>query len=89
MKLAAAALFSLLVAGAPAASRAGPDRLEQAPMPAPRAAHSATLLADGRVLLAGGCRLDGCENGISTDAILFDPATKAFSAAGQLVTARV
>ena len=59
------------------------------PMPSPRAAHSATRLADGRVLIAGGCNANGCEEGIAEDAILFDPATGAFSQAAVLVQARV
>lgn len=58
-------------------------------MPSPRAAHSSTRLADGRVLLAGGCMADGCEEGIAGDAILFDPATGAFSPAGTLRQPRV
>ena len=60
-----------------------------ATMPSPRAAHSATLLADGHVLLAGGCAQDGCEEGIAGDAILFDPATGMFSPAGNLLQPRV
>ena len=64
-------------------------RLVQASkMPTPRAAHSATRLDDGRVLLAGGCAADGCEEGIASDAILFDPATGAFSPAGKLLQPR-
>ena len=60
-----------------------------APMPSPRAVHSATRLSDGRVLLAGGCKADGCEEGIAGDAILFDPASGRFSPAGMLIKARV
>ena len=60
-----------------------------ATMPTPRAAHSATLLADGRVLLAGGCAADGCEEGIAGDAILFNPATTSFSSTGHLLQPRV
>lgn len=51
-------------------------------MPGARAAHSATRLGDGRVLVAGGCRSDGCEEGLSTDALLFDPATGEFATTG-------
>ena len=58
-------------------------------MPQARAAHSATLLRDGRVLLAGGCHATGCEEGISVDALLFDPKSRTFSKAGNLVQPRV
>lgn len=58
-------------------------------MPSPRAAHSATRLADGRVLVAGGCAADGCEEGISGGALLFDPATATFAPTGNLLQPRV
>jgi len=59
------------------------------PMPSPRAAHTATRLRDGRVLIAGGCIANGCEEGIAGDAIVFDPKTAAFSPAGNLLEPRV
>ncbi len=59
------------------------------PMPSPRAAHSSTRLRDGRVLLAGGCTADGCEEGIAGDAVLFNPVTSGFAPAGKLQLARV
>lgn len=59
------------------------------PMPSPRAAHSATRLADGHVLIAGGCNANGCEEGIADDALLFDPATHTFTPAGKLLQPRV
>src|SRR3546814_3932291 len=59
------------------------------PMPSSRAAHSATRLRDGRVLIAGGCVADGCEEGIADDANLFDPVSAGFSPAGKLVQPRV
>jgi hypothetical protein len=58
-------------------------------MPSPRAAHSATRLADGRVLIAGGCSANGCEEGIAGDAIVFDPMSSVFSPAGALLQPRV
>jgi hypothetical protein len=51
----------------------------------PRAAHSATLLHNGEVLIAGGCPIDGCEldaRGAETE--LFDPATRRFRAGGRV-----
>ena len=72
-------------------SLAGPALrvVQTEPMPSPRAAHSATRLMDGRVLLAGGCNTNGCEEGIAADAIVFDPATSTFAQAAVLVQARV
>lgn len=96
--LAGAALLSLLLPACRAAEtaaaartdgHAAPVMVALPPMPTPRAAHSATRLADGRVLLAGGCHADGCEEGIAGDALLFDPARWAFLATGRLVQPRV
>lgn len=48
-----------------------------AAMTAPRASHTATLLADGTVLVTGGCARDGCD-GRHASAERFDPATGRF-----------
>lgn len=78
------AVLLLAIPFATAASlRAGLD------LPGPRAAHTATRLLDGRVLLAGGCHADGCEEGIADDAVIHDPVTQRFSSAGKLRQARV
>lgn len=52
----------------------------------PRAIHTATTLADGRVLVAGG--VDTRVDLDTTSAELYDPASGTFAATGPLLTAR-
>lgn len=55
-----------------------------------RAAHTATLLPSGRVLIAGGCVLPSCETGErSASAELYDPTTGMFTPANSMTTPRV
>jgi hypothetical protein len=77
------------------------DRLESRPqnghsaaaalrMPVPRAAHGAVTLADGRVLLIGGCVAQSCEAGTDSATVdAFDPRTGRFARAGTLVGRRL
>jgi hypothetical protein len=59
-------------------------------MTTPRAAHTATALRDGRVLIVGGCTLASCEmDAEGATAELFDPATGTFTRTGQMLTERV
>jgi Kelch motif/Galactose oxidase, central domain len=58
-------------------------------MSIPRAGHTATLLADGKVLIAAGCIAQGCENEITRSAELYDSTQKTFTATGELNIARV
>jgi hypothetical protein len=69
----------------PAVSRAG-SLLPAAPMLEPRSGHSATLLPDGKVLIAGGMRRN---QDFYRSAELFDPATGKFEATGEMAVARV
>ena len=56
----------------------------------PRAVHTATALADGRVLIVGGCDLRSCEASTrSRRAEIFDPRRGLFSLAGGLRAPRV
>lgn len=57
-------------------------------LPGPRAAHTATLLTDGRVLVAGGCTRFGCER--ATDGtVLFEPRSSRFVEGPALLRPRV
>ncbi len=56
----------------------------------PRISHTATLLPNGKVLIAGGrsCDVDDCFGPRLSSAELFDPATETFSATGSMSFAR-
>lgn len=56
------------------------------PMLEPRSGHTATLLQDGKVLIAGGMRRN---QDFYSSAELFDPATGKFQATGAMSVARV
>jgi hypothetical protein len=56
------------------------------PMIEPRSGHSATLLPNGKILIAGGMRRN---QDFSKSAELYDPATGRFTATGELSQARV
>ena len=82
MKAVALALLVLPLAGSAAVGRVAPV----SEMQAPRAVHSATTLADGRVLVVGGCTTDSCELGSHEGAVaeLYDPGSRRFERSGRL-----
>ena len=87
--LVSAAAVSVLVLASPSAAtdaRIAPA----ARMSVPRAAHTATLLPSGKVLVVGGCTRQSCElDEHAASAELYDPATGRFSRTGSLHGPRV
>lgn len=59
-----------------------------APMPTTRHSHTATLLSDGRVLVAGGTNAANIGGGPLAEAVIYDPATDRWAAAGRLTNTR-
>jgi hypothetical protein len=91
-----AAAVVLLLAGAAtiAAMRGSPSGGPDAPhvvrigaMMVERAAHQATRLPDGQVLITGGCGGHGCDSVVASTE-LYDPATRSFQAAAAMGTPR-
>ncbi len=96
MRLAAVLVASALAVAAcdgSAASRpSSVDRAELPPitMTTPRADQHATVLANGEVLITGGCTLPGCDGfdrGARSE--VFDPATRRFRPAAAMRDPRV
>jgi hypothetical protein len=85
MTATAAALAALAIVARPAPARAPTFSLTGAIDPA-RQYHSATLLADGKVLVAGGYGSGGV--GWLVDSQLFDPQKEDFILTGRLITRR-
>ncbi len=75
----------------PPPSVRGAGRVESSGrMSVPRATHTATRIAGGKVLIAGGCAQDSCESGEgAATAELYDPETGVFARAGTLRVPRV
>ena len=72
-------------ASLPSHSQAG-SLAAAAPMLKPRSGHSATLLPDGKVLIAGGMRRN---QDFYTSAELYDPATGKYESTGEMSQRRV
>jgi len=69
---------------------ATPQLIEVGTMQIARAVHTLTELADGRILIVGGCTSAGCDTGSPDGATaeLFDPTTRTFTLTGPLRTSR-
>src|SRR4029077_3599669 len=78
--LAALALAQILTNPAKAASFTSSGSLATA-----RYFHSATLLSNGKVLVAGGA---GLSTSVQSSAELYDPSTGTWSATGSMITGR-
>jgi hypothetical protein len=74
---------SSLSASAASAEPSSPD------LGVPRAVHSATTLADGRVLIAGGCTTPGCDGFDAARTIeIYDPRSRTLSEGPRLAAPR-
>jgi Galactose oxidase, central domain len=75
--------ISSLSASAASAEPSSPD------LGVPRAVHSATTLADGRVLIAGGCTTPGCDGFDAARTIeIYDPRSRTLSEGPRLAAPR-
>jgi Galactose oxidase, central domain len=86
----AVTVFAVTVFALTASIATGTEHISSASnMNLARAGHTATLLPDGKVLVAAGCIVDGCEDRLTRTVEVFDPSKNTFSNTGQLAVARV
>src|SRR5262245_14943825 len=78
---------AVVVEQAAVAQTGGPHWTQTGHLNTPRYAHTATLLPNGKVLVAGGLGPNSC-SAPTSDAELYDPATGTWSTTGSLSTAR-
>src|SRR5205814_1612831 len=74
-----------LCIGSPARPSSSTQVEQLGPLAVPRTAHTATVLSNGKVLIAGGRDVNG---DLLAAAELFDPATQTSTATSSLATAR-
>lgn len=80
--------FATLAAATMTLAAAVPALLEGAALATPRAGHQATLLADGRVLVTGGCAGVGCTQ-VQRSSERYDRASARFAPAAEMTEPRV
>src|SRR5438309_1874432 len=79
------AVLLMMLAASTAGADPTPLTAKTGSMLATRAQHTATLLRNGKVLIAGGVNASA----VLASAELYDPATGAFSATGSMTAPRV
>lgn len=85
---AVAALLAVFLATLPGFVAAAPAVVEGARMDSPRAGHQATLLADGQVLVTGGCATAGCAEVLRSSEV-YDPVGQRFAPGAAMHQPRV
>src|SRR4051794_36894481 len=78
----------LLLGASFAVAQSGPTFSAAGSLTVPRQFHTATLLTNGKVLIAGGFSVAGGSFESLATAEIYDPATGRFTATGQMMTRR-
>lgn len=87
-RAASAAVLALALVALPGALVSAPAVIEGAAMGSPRAGHQATRMADGAVLVSGGCASAGCAEVLGTSEV-YDPRRQRFAPGATMQQPRV